>query len=401
MTPQEIIQTFMAELNANNYTSDTAGVGTLILDNAVRGSSKFTSTQAVINQMLVDQQAAEREAIKYVLGDKYNSSFDGKQLSEISLPVVTWDEVKDKTAYGFDDIRGNYFLTNRFEYTLTNIIKENTARIFLEKYCGIQLNTDYVLHITGFTGYGLEGLMINDEYVSNKTIGTPNDDTGAITGSDANLAFKVGDTVNDSVLTADNLTALKSKYGDKASLSSDGQTLVIGTGVEKTETSIVPEDGDIYLFTAQGSAKNINTGSNGWVVSATTGNDTITSGGRDSINAGTGNDKITVSGDDATVTTGNGNDTVEISASVKSVTITDLDSSDTISISGTFEVGNAQIENSMLVVTDKTGKRKIKFSDLTNAGNAKIGSQKINADNLIIRAHNQMALDLSGVDCDL
>ena len=343
MTPQEVIKKFMAELNANNYTDDTSGVGTTILDDAVRSSSKFARAQSVIDAMKADQVTAEKLAVEEILG----SDYAGKTISQVPSNILSAQASTYNTDY-------------QYSGTVQDAITTRKAYIFLEQFCGIQLNTNYA--VINSTPYSMSSA-------------TGNVDTGAITGSDANITLTAGDVVNGTTLTAANLTALKSKYGSAASLS--GDTLVIGTGVEKDEESIVPEDGDMYLFTAQGTAKKINTGSNGWVVNATSGNDTITSGGRDSINAGTGNDKITANADEATITTGAGSDTVEISAAVKSVTITDLNSSDTIKISGTFEVGNAQIENSMLVVTDKTGTRKIKFSDLTNVGNAKIGAQKI------------------------
>ena len=356
MTPQEVIKKFMAELNANTYTYDTSSVGTAILDNAVRSiSTEFTSVQDVIDQMKADQTAAEKLAVEEILGSNYAD----KTISQVDSSILSADAKDYDTAN-----IGNGYLdqSNDGRTTVERLIKERQALIFLEKYCGIVLENNFYIGsndaVTGWTGDT-----------------TGNVDTGAITGSDANLTLTVGDVVNGSTLTSANLSTLATKYGTAASLS--GDTLIIGTGVEKTETSIVPEEGDMYLFTAAGTAKNINTGSNGWVVNATSGNDTITSGGRDSINAGTGDDKIIANADDATITTGAGSDSVEISASVTSVTITDLDSSDTITISGTFEIGNAQIENSMLVVTDKTGTRKIKFSDLTNVGNSKIGSQTI------------------------
>ena len=345
MTPQEVIGKFMAELNANNYNYGTSNVGTTILDDAVRSSSKFTSTQAVINQMLADQATAEKLAVEEVLG----SDYAGKTMSQVSSSILSTQASSYNNSYQYG--------------TVQDAIRTRTAEIFLEDYCGIQLNSNYA--VINSTPYSMGSA-------------TGNVDTGAITGSDANITLTAGDVVNGSTLTAANLSTLKSKYGTAASLSSDGNTIVIGTGVEKTEESIVPEDDDMYLFTASSGAKNINTGSKGWVVNATSGNNTITSGGRDSINAGTGNDKITANADDATITTGAGSDTVEISAEVKSVTITDLNIYDRITIGGTFEVGNAKIENSMLVVTDKTGTRQIKFSDLTNAANAKIiGAQTI------------------------
>ena len=68
---------------------------------------------------------------------------------------------------------------------------------------------------------------------------------------------------------------------------------------------------------------------------------------------------------------------MEISASVKDVTSKDLSSSDVLKISGTFQIGSAQIENTLLVITDKTDTRKIRIGDFGTAKNAKINSTTI------------------------
>ena len=74
----------------------------------------------------------------------------------------------------------------------------------------------------------------------------------------------------------------------------------------------------------------------------------------------------------ATVTSGAGSDNVTLSAEVKEVTLSDFDWQDTLIISGYFEVGAAKIEDMQLVISDKTGSRKIRFGDYQQALNATI-----------------------------
>ena len=85
MTPQEVIKKFMAELNANNYTYDTSGVGTAILDDAVRSSSKFASVQSVIDAMKADQVTAEKLAVEEILG----SDYAGKTISQVPPNILS------------------------------------------------------------------------------------------------------------------------------------------------------------------------------------------------------------------------------------------------------------------------------------------------------------------------
>ena len=249
--------------------------------------------------------------------------------------------------------------------TVERLIKERKAFIFLEKYCGIQLSNKYWINSSDSITYSA-----GDK--------TGNVDTGAITGSDVNITLKAGDVLGETTLTAANLQTLKTKYNSEATLSNDGNSIIIGTGTEKTDRSIVPEIGNKYTATTS-QAQNIKTGSNDWIVVATGSNDTISTGGADSVNAGAGNDKIIVSADHATILTGAGSDNVEISAEVKNVTLGDLNSSDVLKISGTFEVGSAKIEDTLLVITDKTGTRKIRLGDFDTAKNAKINSTTIGA----------------------
>ncbi|MBR4151455.1 MAG: hypothetical protein IKT98_00670, partial [Selenomonadaceae bacterium] len=124
-----------------------------------------------------------------------------------------------------------------------------------------------------------------------------NIDTGAITGSDANITLDSG--------------------------------AVIGTGVEKSKANIVPEYGNYYEAMTD-APQSIDTGTNGWIIKATAGNDTIISGGEDSINAGAGNNFITIKGATATIDVANGNNSIFIDSSVKSVVLLNYDATKNI-----------------------------------------------------------------------
>ena len=337
--------------SGNSYSATT---GTAMLDAAIKASSNFTGVQEVIDAMKADQITAEKIAVEEILG----SSYAGKLISQVSSSIRNSDATKYNDVYK----KSNIYISDGYKYsgyglTVEDVLNERKAEIFLKNYCGIQLNNKFWISDSGVTSWG------GDNGLSD------NEDTGAITGSDANITLSVGDVVNDLTLTAANLSTLKNIYGSAASLSSDGQSIVIGTGVEKTERSIVPEIGNKYTASTSDGQK-IDTGSNDWIVQATDSADTIISGGADSIDAGKGNDSISVGADNATILTGAGNDSVSISAEVKEVTISDLNSSDVLTISGTFEIGSASVDNTTLIITDKTGTRKIRLGDLDNAKNA-------------------------------
>ncbi len=354
MTPQEVIKNFMAKLANHGYTSSDS-VSEKMLNDAVTASSKFTGIQDVIDSMKADQVSAEKEAVEEILG----SDYAGKTMSEISSDILSAD------AKNYDGTKiSNAYLNewNDRRSTVENAIKERKAYIFLEKYCGVQLPKKYWYNASnGYWTYwgGDSGL-------------TGNEDTGAITGSDANITLKAGDVVNGKTLTAEDLQTLSKMDG----YSLSGDTLIVGTGTEKTDRSVVPEIGNKYTATTS-TAQNIQTGSNDWIVVATSANDTITTSGADSVNAGAGNDKISVGADYASILTGAGNDTIEISSEVKEIVLGDLNSNDVLKISGTFDAASAKIEDTMLVVTDKTGTRKIRLGDFDNAKNAKINSTTI------------------------
>ncbi|MBQ6297404.1 MAG: hypothetical protein IJK81_06895 [Selenomonadaceae bacterium] len=355
MTAQDVIKAFVAKLASHGY-SYSDSVGTSMLDSAVRASSRFSSIQDVINAMKADQIAAEKEAVQLVLG----SDYAGKTLAEIDESILK------ASAKNYDGEQvSNAYLNewNDNRTTVEAVIKERKAYIFLEKYCGIQLAKKY-----WFTESGGVTSWTGDT--------TGNVDTGAITGSDANITLHSGDT--DYYGNTINLSALATKYG--LTLEEDG-SLIIGTGTEKTDRSVVPETFINTYTVSTTAAQKIITDNRDWVVKATDADNTITSGGADSINAGAGNDIITVNGDGATVTSGEGSDNIEISAQVRDVAISDLTAEDTMTINGSFEIGAAKIEDMMLIITDKTGKRKLRLGDFTNAT---IGKLKIDGASMTI-----------------
>ena len=343
----------MATLATHDYGT-AAEFTANILDDAIKSASNFDGIQSVIDAMKSDQVAAEREAVEEILG----SNYAGLTMAEIDTSILS----ADAKNYDSTKISHAYFNERNDERTtVENAIKERKAFIFLEKYCGIQLEKKF-----WFTTAG------SDDITSWTGDVTGNVDTGAITGSDANITLKAGDSIDGAALTAANLAELAQLYGDAAKLSEDGKTIVIGTGTEKTNQSVVPE-AFVNTYTARPEfSQIIDTGTRGWIVQATVADDTITSGGADSISAGAGNDVINVNGNGATVSTGDGSDNVNISATVRDVTISDLNAQDVMTISGTFEVGSARIEDMLLVITDSTGTRKIRFGDFTNATGATV-----------------------------
>ncbi len=351
MTPQEVIKTFMSTL-VNHDSSITTG--TAMLDAAIKASSRFVSVQNVIDNIKADQVQAEREAVEEILG----SDYAGKTMSEVGSSILN----ASATNYSTTKISNAYVDdTKDSRSTVRRVILERKAYIFLEKYCGIQLPEKYFLYSD-----------TTQTYWSGADGSTGNVDTGAITGSDANITLTAGDVVYNTTMTS----ALMTEYAKQDGISVSGGNLIIGTGVEKTATSVVPEIGNKYTATAN-AAQNINTGSHDWIVVATDKNDTITTGGADSVASGAGNDKIVVGADYASILTGDGNDTVEIGADVNNITFDDLSSTDTVTVKGTFSVGSAQTDDTTLIVTDTTGNRTIYFSDYANSTGAKINGSTL------------------------
>ena len=132
-----------------------------------------------------------------------------------------------------------------------------------------------------------------------------NADTGAITGSDANV------TING---------------------------LTIGTGLTKIKKNVVPEYANFYKAETT-SPQLINTGNNGWIILTTAGNDSIKSGGEDSINAGAGCNFITLKGSRSTVDVANGFNSIFIAKNVNSVTLLNYDESK-VTLSGNTDAAH-------------------------------------------------------------
>lgn len=148
-----------------------------------------------------------------------------------------------------------------------------------------------------------------------------------------------------------------------------------GGSTTKNADDIVPEYGNRYTA-GTSVAQIINTGSNDWIVKATSANDSITSGGADSIDSGAGDDSINANSNYATIKSGDGNDIINIANSVNDITLSDLNANDTIKISN-FTIGTAKFYKGNLIVTDDTGSRKLTILNLVTAKNAKINNQTI------------------------
>ena len=217
-------------------------------------------------------------------------------------------------------------------FTATERIRILTAETFLHEYCGITLE-NYFFHNPD------TGVVT---YIS--AVPTGNLDTGAITGSDAG-----------------------------------------GSSTELTAENIVPEIGNTYTATAD-TSQIIYTGSNDWLVSATDSNDTIYSGGTDSVNAGSGADIIYISGNDSTVHTGEGDnyaDTLNIASNVKTVSIVDLESVDTLIIAGDFSPAAATFNSDTDILTLSDSTRTFIINGWSNAKEANVtvngSTQKLGA----------------------
>lgn len=310
MTQQNVIKAFMASLANHGYASSNT-VGKDMLNSAIRASSRYSSASDVATAMAADQVAAEKQAVEEVLGSQYA----GKTLAEVPSDI----RAASAEEYDTNNVGNGYFdQWNDSRSTVENVIKERKAYIFLETYCGIVLEKNYFI-------------TQQNSVTSWNNLTTGNTDTGAITGSDAG-----------------------------------------GSSTEKTPASVVPETyANTYKATTS-TAQTIITNDRNWVVQATDNDDTITANGADSINAAAGNDSITVNASGATVTSGTGNDVITVNKTVNDITLSDLNSNDALTISGEFEIGSAHIEDTLLVVTDKTGTRKIRLGDFDNAQNASI-----------------------------
>ena len=174
MNAQEVIKKFMAALDVQNFNT-----GTLALDDAVRQSSKFNGIQDLLDNFLSDQKAAERTAIKNILGNNYKEEYDDLQLSDL-LELATQDEdlynILNETATYSDEPRrygpdpDNKKVPRSF--TAAERIRMQTADLFLAE-CGIELPEYCYRAIKTETG------KLMATYNSNYGA-TGNNDTGAI-----------------------------------------------------------------------------------------------------------------------------------------------------------------------------------------------------------------------------
>ena len=274
---------------------------------------------------MIPQEVIKKFMTKLAVEEILGSDYSGKTISQISSSIRNSDATKYNDVYKKSNIYiGTGYAYSNYNLTVEDVIKERKAEIFLRNYCGIQLNKKFWISDSGVTAF------------SNGLGDSGNEDTGAITGSDVNITLSAGEVVNGTTLTSANLQTLKTNYGAAASLASDGNTIIIGTGVEKTDRSVVPEDFINTYVATTSTAQVINTGSRDWVVQATNSNDTINSDGADSISSGAGNDKININASSATVSSGAGNDSISNyglgSYGGYNVTINGGDGDDTISL---------------------------------------------------------------------
>ena len=349
--PQGVMPTFMNSLANHPYTSAN-DFQKHAVDDAIRASSSFGSLDEFKDAIKAAQLAAERKAVEEVLG----AAYAGKTMSELGSNLLN----ASAKLYDLKKI-GNAFYNEKNDRrsTVERLIKERKAYIFLEEFCGVQLPNKYWIR---------EDDVVT--YWSGDVSG--NVDTGALTGSDANIILKEGDVINGKVITAADIRKLAKLEG----VTTSGDTITIGTGVEKTDRSVVPEVGNFYRASTS-QAQNIDTGTRDAIVKATSYNDTITSNGADSIDAGDGNDKFIANADGATLITGAGADDVTIAASVNEITLADLTSVDSVKILGTFNPNSARLENEILVIADRSGKRTLRLGNLESAKYATVNGTKI------------------------
>lgn len=198
-TALQVVQNFMQALTKHTYTSSTKNLGTAMLDDAVKASTSFSGIQNALDNFKSDQIEAERIAVEEVLG----SGYAGMLMSQVNGKILK------------DDIKGypGAELTNcspTYSTTVRRVILERKAYNFLEKYCGIILPHKWSF----YTDKDVQHSALDDGLSGNV-------DTGAITGSDANITVTAGEIV----------------YG-----TTIDSTQTIGTGTEKTDESVVLED---------------------------------------------------------------------------------------------------------------------------------------------------------------
>ena len=327
MTPQEVIKAFMQKLSSHGLSKPT---GEQMLDAAVKATSKFVGIQAAIDQFLADREAAELAAIKEVYGE--DTSY--KKLSDVPSSD-------------------------------SNRVKIAIANKFLNDYCGIVLNQNYSSFDVDYNYGDKANPKIGD--LAYNAAQNDNTDTGAITGSDANITLTADENGSFSALGGGSGYSFSQDSLDKLITEGiahrDGDSYIIGSGSLKNKDTVVPEFGNLYTAGTTNAGQIINTGSNDWLVKATDLDDVITSGGIDSINAGAGNDVINVNANDATITSGDGFDVINVASNVNRVTLTDLKNGDKLNIGGAFKIQSAIKSGSTLIITDTSGERVINISN--------------------------------------
>lgn len=195
-TALQVVQDFMQALTKHKYTSSTKNLGTAMLDDAVKASTSFSGIQNALDNFKSDQIEAERIAVEEVLG----SGYAGMLMSQVNGNILKAD------IKGYPGAELTNCPSSRTT-TVRRVILERKAYNFLEKYCGIILNHEFYFY--------------TDKDVSRISSSNGNVDTGAITGSDANITVTAGEIV----------------YG-----TTIDSTQTIGTGAKKTDESVVPED---------------------------------------------------------------------------------------------------------------------------------------------------------------
>ena len=211
MTPQEVIKKFMKKL-ATHGLAYSSSIGTKMLDAAVRAASSYGSVKAVINAMKADQVKAEKLAVKEIFGVE-------KLLSE---------------------------LTSKQRKSVESVVKERKAYIFLEKYCGIDLNNKDTGAITGSDAGGSK-TKTNRSVVPEIFINTYSATTNAaqIINTGSRNWIVQATSYNDSIISggADFINA--GAGNDQITANANGATIASGAG--KDSITISENVSDITL----------------------------------------------------------------------------------------------------------------------------------------------------------
>ena len=133
MTAQDVIKKFMSVLDNQNYSD-----GISALDDAVRSSSRFDGIQDAVDNFLNAQKAAERTAIKEILGNNYKDEYADLQLEGLLKLAETDKELKSVLSATATYDNTEHYGKNPLTFTAAERIRMKTADIFLEE-CGIEL----------------------------------------------------------------------------------------------------------------------------------------------------------------------------------------------------------------------------------------------------------------------